>query len=285
MKTLQIACAAAVFSTVWSIGESSHAAFHNWRIKEIFSNHDGTIQFIEFFTTSGFENFVSNHTLAATSDGNLKAYTIPPGSDFLGSTAGRHFLLATAGFAGASGLLPNFTPLPNKFFDPDAASIALNFANGTEVATFAGSLLPKDGVNSLTDTILVAFPGVDTDNFVVGVNSPTNYAGQTGSVNAPPPERNPADFDEDDDVDGDDLAQWQGDFGANGLSDADDDGDSDGADFLAWQRQLGSGSAGASSSQAAVPEPGGVALALVMLGGATGATRRRSFVAVLPAAP
>jgi hypothetical protein len=91
MKPLQIACAAAVFSTVWSIGESSRAAFHNWRIKEIFSNHDGTIQFIEFFTTSGSESFVSNHILAATSDGNLKVYTIHPGSDFLGSTADRHF--------------------------------------------------------------------------------------------------------------------------------------------------------------------------------------------------
>ena len=51
----------------------------------------------------------------------------------------------------------------------------------------------------------------------------------------------PADFDDDGDVDGDDLAQWRGDFGVNALSDADNDGDSDGADFLAWQRQLGSG--------------------------------------------
>jgi len=49
-----------------------------------------------------------------------------------------------------------------------------------------------------------------------------------------------ADFDNDGDVDGADLAQWRGDFGQNALSDADDDGDSDGADFLQWQRQLGS---------------------------------------------
>jgi T5SS/PEP-CTERM-associated repeat protein len=49
-----------------------------------------------------------------------------------------------------------------------------------------------------------------------------------------------ADFDEDGDVDADDLNQWQGDFGENALSDADNDGDSDGADFLAWQQQFGS---------------------------------------------
>ena len=63
-----------------------------------------------------------------------------------------------------------------------------------------------------------------------------------------------ADFDHDGDVDGDDLVQWQGDFGLNGESDADSDGDSDGADFLAWQQQLGSGFP-ASGAGTSVPEP------------------------------
>jgi hypothetical protein len=72
------------------------------------------------------------------------------------------------------------------------------------------------------------------------------------------------DFDEDGDVDGDDLARWLGDFGVNNLSDADDDGDSDGADFLAWQQQLGSG-VPATAAAAAVPEP--APLALISLAG------------------
>ena len=70
------------------------------------------------------------------------------------------------------------------------------------------------------------------------------------------------DFDEDGDVDGDDLAQWQGDFGVNALSDADNDGDSDGADFLAWQRQLGA-AAPAVSANAPVPEPATSMLVIV----------------------
>ena len=53
-----------------------------------------------------------------------------------------------------------------------------------------------------------------------------------------------ADFNGDDFVDGGDLAQWSGDFGANADSDTDGDGDSDGVDFLAWQRQLGASSGG-----------------------------------------
>jgi hypothetical protein len=64
-----------------------------------------------------------------------------------------------------------------------------------------------------------------------------------------------ADFDLDGDVDGDDLAQWRGDFGVNDQSDADDDGDSDGADFLAWQQQVGSVPAVAAAPP--VPEPAG----------------------------
>jgi hypothetical protein len=70
----------------------------------------------------------------------------------------------------------------------------------------------------------------------------------------------PADFDEDGNVDGDDLLQWQGDFGPSSLSDADNDGDSDGADFLVWQQQLGS-SLAAQHAVDAAPEPAARALA------------------------
>jgi hypothetical protein len=82
-----------------------------------------------------------------------------------------------------------------------------------------------------------------------------------------------ADFDLDGDVDSDDLAQWQGDFGVNDLSDADGDNDSDGADFLAWQRQSGSGQGAVSSpttTGVAVPEPAARALAcLAAIAGAS----------------
>jgi hypothetical protein len=85
----------------------------------------------------------------------------------------------------------------------------------------------------------------------------------------------PADFDEDGDVDSADLAQWQGDFGVNGLSDADNDGDSDGADFLAWQQQLGSGSPGVAAVQS-VPELGASVLA-ALAGSGLALMRRRQL--------
>ncbi|MCA9259962.1 MAG: multicopper oxidase domain-containing protein, partial [Planctomycetales bacterium] len=66
-----------------------------------------------------------------------------------------------------------------------------------------------------------------------------------------------ADFDDDGDVDADDLAIWQTNFGASGGGDANQDGAVDGADFLIWQQELGRASVQAASGDASnsVPEP------------------------------
>ncbi|MCA9230291.1 MAG: PEP-CTERM sorting domain-containing protein [Planctomycetales bacterium] len=72
----------------------------------------------------------------------------------------------------------------------------------------------------------------------------------------------PADFDEDTDVDGDDLVNWESGFGMSGSAthadgDADQDMDTDGFDFLVWQLQFGlqASSITASASPFSVPEP------------------------------
>jgi hypothetical protein len=48
-----------------------------------------------------------------------------------------------------------------------------------------------------------------------------------------------ADFDNDGDVDGDDLDVFQASYGNGAGADADDDGDTDGRDFMIWQRTFG----------------------------------------------
>jgi hypothetical protein len=73
-----------------------------------------------------------------------------------------------------------------------------------------------------------------------------------------------ADYDEDGDVDSDDLNRWTTNFGtgtlhSQGDGDADGDGDVDGNDFLLWQRQLGGGvTPPAAVATAAIPEPTGL---------------------------
>jgi hypothetical protein len=86
------------------------------------------------------------------------------------------------------------------------------------------------------------------------------------------------DFDEDFDVDGDDLADWRAGFGTTTgathmQGDADDDNDVDGNDFLIWQRQLGSTSAVAEVQ--GVPEPSSAALGLLALAAWTRVYRRK----------
>ncbi len=72
----------------------------------------------------------------------------------------------------------------------------------------------------------------------------------------------PADFDANGRVDGEDLRRWKTNFGAKDEADADGDGDSDGADFLKWPRTNRTGANGATVS-AAVPEPSMLCLASV----------------------
>ena len=75
-----------------------------------------------------------------------------------------------------------------------------------------------------------------------------------------------ADFDEDGDVDGDDLSAWQSGFGIGTIKaagDSDMDHDVDGRDFLTWQRQFGTtplDRPAAGISQ--IPEPGSLVLVL-----------------------
>ena len=83
-----------------------------------------------------------------------------------------------------------------------------------------------------------------------------------------------ADFDNDGDVDGDDLDEWQSAYNTNANGDADEDGDTDGRDFLTWQRQFGNGVPPLAASQA-VPEPSAWVLAIltVFVGGFTRGSR------------
>jgi len=81
----------------------------------------------------------------------------------------------------------------------------------------------------------------------------------------------PGDFDDDGDVDADDLSRWRSSFGMNNQADADGDGDSDGEDFLLWQRSFQPAIAAT-----AVPEPTVATLLMggLVAGAATFARRR-----------
>jgi hypothetical protein len=179
--------ALAVIALFGGVVPSADAAFHLWQVKEAFANSDGSVQFVEMFDSFGGETATSGFTITANSDGNIKTFTFP--SNLSLNTPG-HLLIASSGFGALpGGVTPDFTfasggvTLP--FFNPNATSITLTFNGSGDAMTFSGASLPKNGIDSLTDAGAVGFPP-GTPSISSGVNSPTNLAGTSGSVNVSP---------------------------------------------------------------------------------------------------
>jgi hypothetical protein len=148
------------------------AGVHLWRVKEIFSNPDGTIQFIEIATCCGStsENFLSGQVLTS----NTNSFTFP--SNVAGSTLNKHVLLATSAFAALPGAPPPDHIIVDNFFSTAADTIAFSVY---DTLIFSAGQLPTDGTTSLNKD-----PDDTTDTTFTAVNSPTNYAGQTGTITA-----------------------------------------------------------------------------------------------------
>ncbi|MBI1827390.1 MAG: PQQ-dependent sugar dehydrogenase [Planctomycetes bacterium] len=159
------------FSTV-----SARAASHLWRINEIFSNANGTVQFIELKESLGssFENALGGKTM--TDQVNGSSFTVP--SNIVGNTANKFILFATSAFAALPGApTPDFI-IPAHFFAVNGDTIHWAPVFNYDNFTYGSGALPTNGTSSIQIT------NFTTHTFVTGPNSPTNFAGSTGSVDA-----------------------------------------------------------------------------------------------------
>ncbi|MDQ6619393.1 MAG: hypothetical protein M3Z31_06810 [Pseudomonadota bacterium] len=144
------------------------ASFHLFQIEEMYSNADGTVQYVVLheFTGSNGENLLGGQRLSSTDHGGItKSITFPanlPSS----ATANRRVLIATAGFAALGVATPDYT-IPARFLPVDGGT--LNYANVDQVS-FAS--LPTDGMNA-------AYRGN-----TVGGNVARNFAGTAASAPA-----------------------------------------------------------------------------------------------------
>jgi serralysin len=153
-----------------SLSAPAGAAFHLFRINEIYSSADGTVQFIELkeSTGSNFESFWQGQTLTSMQGATTRTFTFP--TDLPNTqTASRSVLIATPAFAALAGVTPDFV-VPAPFLFPGGG--AINYAG---VDSVAYDPLPTDGITSINR------------NGVQALSSPTNFAGQTGSLIAPIP--------------------------------------------------------------------------------------------------
>jgi hypothetical protein len=160
---------AAVFCASTVFAPSARAAFHLWNITEVYTNSSGTLQFIELRDSSGGQNSVNSHQIQVTNLSSTQTNTfVIPGNSLPGSTLGHALLFGTAGIQAAGGPAPDY-PIPNGFLFSAGGTISFFGQNGGPYTQ-----LPTDGLLSRT------WNGGDA------LNTPENFAGQTGTVNGVP---------------------------------------------------------------------------------------------------
>ncbi len=144
------------------------AGAHTWKVNELFSDATGTIQFIEFREGGGGAGEIGfpGHNITSTT----RVFTVP-GAALAAPTSFKSVLIATPACAALPGMPTPDYVLPAglvPFITLAGDSISYVPFN---TLTFGAGALPTDGVHSLNA------------NLTTGCNSPTNYAGQSGSVN------------------------------------------------------------------------------------------------------
>jgi len=139
--------------------------FESWKIDEIYSNADGTKQYVVLKEAQGANgmNRLAGRSLTASHAGIAKTYTF--GLDLPDTvTANKRVLIATQGVAATGLVTPDYV-MPDRFVATDGGT--LTFAN---VDTLAYAALPTDGVNALFA------------NLAPGSNLATNFAGRSATL-------------------------------------------------------------------------------------------------------
>jgi hypothetical protein len=156
--------------------EPAAAASHLWRFSEFYSSPDRSVQFIEMVEIGGSqsETNISHHWYAT--NGYNQDHSDLLGTDLPFGTAFKRFLVGTESYAALENVPEPDYVLPDGFLDPDGDTVVWWFY---QTLTIPPGVMPSDGVQSLHVTIP---PNV---SFSVGTNSPTNFAGETGSIGPP----------------------------------------------------------------------------------------------------
>ncbi len=156
------------------------ANYHTYRIDEIYSNADGTVQYVVLHESMGFdgENELKGHPLTSTGPAGTATFIFPrnlPGEScgYYGCTpsptANTRVLIATQGFVDLGLITPDYV-IPKGFLALGGGT--LDYA-GIDPWTYGP--LPTDGTNALYRTGAVA------------PNLATNFFGVSVSISAPSP--------------------------------------------------------------------------------------------------
>jgi len=163
----RLVAAMAVYALGVACAGNALASFHLYRISELFSNADGSVQFIKMTVdASDGESFWAGHAISVTQGAANHSFTFPANLPST-ATANTSVLIATQGFANLGIIAPDYV-IPAGFLFTSGGT--LNFAS---VDSMTYGALPTDGVQSLSR------------NGTIGVNSPKNFTGASGTILAP----------------------------------------------------------------------------------------------------
>jgi len=175
-KTLRQILASGLLLALVLMAPQAAATFHTFQIDEIYTNVDGTVQYVVLHEAAGMngQNFLSGHTFTATAGGMTQTYTFPvdlpggmEGYYYMASpTANRRVLIATQGFKALGIVTPDYV-IPNGFLP--LANGTINYA-GVDQVTYTS--LPTDGTSAINRS------GTIIQNVAI------NFAGDSGSVAA-----------------------------------------------------------------------------------------------------
>jgi hypothetical protein len=145
----------------------AQAAFHLFALDQLYSNADGSVQFVVLRETAGMngENFWAGQSLRATPTGGA-AQVLPFTTNLPNSaTANRRVLVATPEFAALGIVTPDYI-MPANFLPTGAGQV--RYSGMPSSIDYAA--LPTDGVNALS------ISGAIVQNVA------TNFAGASASV-------------------------------------------------------------------------------------------------------
>jgi len=155
----------------------AQAAFHLFRIDQVYSNADGTVQYVVLreSTGSNFESFWKDNAVfleTTSATAGVQRFPFPTNLPST-ATASKSVLVATNGFAALGLVTPDFT-IPNGFIPRAGGS--LTYANAAMIVD-ATTLpaLPADGATA-----------IDHNGNPVPA-TPKNFAGATATLAATPP--------------------------------------------------------------------------------------------------
>jgi hypothetical protein len=159
----------------FALAMQANAASHLWRFSEFYSSPDKQIQFIEMQEIGGSDNEtgIEGHWYATNSFNQNHSQIL--GTPLPFGTANKKFLVGSQSYAALPGVPAPDYIVPDGIIEPSGDTIVWWFY---QTLTIPPDTMPSNGTHSLH----LKNPANPSLGFKTGPNSPTNFAGETGTL-------------------------------------------------------------------------------------------------------